>query len=111
MTRTVSSGGAITFISVSSAGYERGSGNCDRSDDPTSSRSWGSRHGTPAVTRIDDYALLGDLHTAALVSREGSVDWMCVPRFDSAARFGGVQQCRETGSGVEPRHCWTPPKR
>jgi GH15 family glucan-1,4-alpha-glucosidase len=39
------------------------------------------------VTRIEDYALLGDLQTAALVSREGSVDWCCFPRFDSGACF------------------------
>lgn len=33
---------------------------------------------------IEDYALLSNCHGAALVSRDGSVDWMCVPRFDSA---------------------------
>jgi GH15 family glucan-1,4-alpha-glucosidase len=46
---------------------------------------------------IEDYALLGDMGTAALVSRAGSVDWLCVPRFDSAACFAGLLGQREHG--------------
>ena len=36
---------------------------------------------------ISDYGLIGDTHSCALVSREGSVDWACFPRFDSRAVF------------------------
>ena len=46
---------------------------------------------------IEDYALLGDCETAALVSRAGSVDWLCWPRFDSGACFAALLGAREHG--------------
>ncbi|MGH3005757.1 MAG: glycoside hydrolase family 15 protein [Gaiellaceae bacterium] len=40
--------------------------------------------------RIEDYGLVGDTHTAALIGRDGSVDWLCFPRFDSGACFAAL---------------------
>src|SRR6478735_1784171 len=42
------------------------------------------------AARIEDYALIGDCHSAALVGRNGSIDCLCWPRFDSAACFAAL---------------------
>jgi GH15 family glucan-1,4-alpha-glucosidase len=52
------------------------------------------------MARVEDYGLIGDLQTAALVGKDGSIDWACVPRFDSPACFAALLGTPEHGRWV-----------
>jgi GH15 family glucan-1,4-alpha-glucosidase len=55
------------------------------------------------TSHIEDYAMIGDCRTAAIVCRNGSIDWLCLPRFDSAACFAALLGSKKNGRWlIEP---------
>src|SRR5262245_4206463 len=51
-------------------------------------------------SRIEDYGLIGDCHSAALVGKDGSIDWLCLPRFDAGACFAALVGTEEHGRWI-----------
>ena len=57
------------------------------------------------MNTIGDYALIGDCHSAALVGKDGSIDWACFPRFDSTALFSKILDAEQGGAfAITPRN-------
>ena len=52
---------------------------------------------SPVALRIEDYAIIGDMRSAALVGNNGSIDWLCAPRFDSPAFFAALLGTESNG--------------
>lgn len=74
-------------------------------------RGLGSRD-ADGYASISDYAFLSDCRSAALVSSDGAVDWLCWPRFDSPAVFAAILDAREGGAwSIRPLEPYTSTRR
>src|SRR5919202_2145618 len=64
------------------------------------------------ASRIEEYALIGDSYSAALVARDGSIDWLCLPRFDTGAVFAALLGTEENGAwSLAPTRARAEPQR
>ena len=67
-------------------------------------------HERPDYRPVADYGLLADCNSAALVDRDGSIEWLCLPRYDSDAVFARILDA-DAGHWLGFSMCWAPPER
>jgi GH15 family glucan-1,4-alpha-glucosidase len=80
------------------AGHDPAGRSAVREVQPGSTGVGGVRRLPEASARIEDYGFLSDCRSAALIDRDGSVDWLCWPRFDSPSLFGRILDAQRGGS-------------